>query len=79
MQPEAAFYSCKSTEENFDRHLTDVLPKLFKTRTLSAFPCCGGLRIRSRWICGDDCSPVSESGTDIVFTSHSSSESPRPC
>ena len=59
------------------RHLTDVL-KLFSTRTLPAFPCCSCLRISSSWICGDDCWPVSESGTENMLASDSSSESPRP-
>ena len=73
-----AHNSCKSTAENFDRHLTNVVSKLFSTRTLSAFPCCGCLRISSSWICGDDCWPVSESGTENILASDSSSESPRP-
>ena len=72
-----AHNSCKSTAENFDRHVTDVVSKLFSTRTLSAFPCCGCLRISSSWICGDDCWPVSESGTENILASDSSSESPR--
>ena len=44
---------CKSTAENFGRHVTDA--------TLSAFPRCGCLRISSSWICGDDCWRVSQS------------------
>ena len=52
--------------------------KLFSTRTLSAFPCCGCLRISSSWICWDDCWPVSESGTENILVSDSSSESLRP-
>ena len=59
----------KSTAENFDRHVTDAVSKLFSTRTLSAVPCCG-------WICGADCWPVSETGTENIFASGFSSESP---
>ena len=33
-----AHNSCKSIAENFDRHVTVVVLKLFSTRTLSAFP-----------------------------------------
>ena len=37
------------------------MSKLFSTRALSAFPCCGCLGISPRWICGADCRPVSKS------------------
>ena len=73
-----AHNSCKSIAENFDRHVTDVVSKLFLTRSLSAFPCCGFLRISASWISGGDCWPVSESGTENILASDSSSESPRP-
>ena len=55
-------------------------PNLILTRTLSAFPwaCCGCLGISSSWMYGADCWPVSESGTENILASDSSSESPRP-
>ena len=67
----------KNTAENVDRHVTDVVPKLFSTRTLSAFRCCGFLVISSIWMCGPDCWPVSESGTEDILAPDSPSESPR--
>ena len=71
------YKSCKTTAENFDRHVTDVVSKLFSTRTLSAFPCCGCPRISSSWIYGGDCWPAPESGTEFILASDSSSGSPR--
>ena len=68
----------KSTAENFDRHVTDTVSKLFSTRTLSAVSCCGCLGISLSWMCGADCWPVSESGTENIFASGFSSESSRP-
>ena len=71
-------YSFKNTVENFDRHATDVVSKLWLTRTLSAFPCCGCLGVSSSWMCGADCWPVLESGTENILVSDSYSESPGP-
>ena len=61
-----AHNSCKSTTENFDCHVIDVVLKFLSTRPLSAFPCCGYLRISSSWICGDDCWPLSLAGTKYL-------------
>ena len=49
--------------ENFDRHVIDVVSKLFSTRVLSAFPSCDCLGISSTWMCGADFWPVSKSET----------------
>ena len=67
-----AHYSCKSTAENFDRHETCV--KII----LDKIPCCRCLGVSSSGIFGDDCWPFSESGTENILASDSSSESPRP-
>ena len=64
-----AHYSCENTTESFDCHVTDVVSKLFSTRILSLFPCCGYLRISSSWMCEADCLPVSESGTENILAS----------
>ena len=45
---------------------TNVMPKLFSTRTLSTFHCCDCRGI-SNWMYGADCWPVSESGTENIF------------
>ena len=65
---------------NFDRHAADVVSNyFFPSRALSAFPCCGCLGISPCWMCGADCWPVSESGTETdILASDLSSESPRP-
>ena len=55
----------KSTAENFDLHVTDTVVS-----------CCGCLGISLSWMCGADCWPVSESGTENILASDSSSESP---
>ena len=70
-------YSYKNTAANFDLHATDVVSKLLLTRTLSVFPC-GCLGVISSWMCGVDCWPVPESGTENILVSDSSSESLRP-
>ena len=58
---------------------TDVVPKLFAIRTLSAFPCCALLNCWHFELDGGaDCWPVSVSGTENILASDSSSESPRP-
>ena len=58
--------------------MTDVVSKLFSTRTQSVFPCRGCLGTSSSWMHGADCWPASESGTENILASHSSSESQRP-
>ena len=55
-----------------------VMSKLCSTRTLSAFPCYGCLRISSSWTCEDDCRPILDSGAENMLALDSSSESPRP-
>ena len=42
------------------------MPKLFSTRTLSAFHFCDYLGISS-WMCDAECRPISESGTEDIF------------
>ena len=69
--------SCKNTAENFDHYVTSR-SKLFLTRTLSAFPYCHCLGISLSWMCGAECWPVSELGTENMLASDSSSESLRP-
>ena len=71
----------KTTAENFDRHVTDVITvKIIfdKNSIIVPLACCGCLGISSSWMCGADCWPVSESGTENILASDSSSESPRP-
>ena len=70
-----AHYSCKNIEENFRSPCDSDVLKLFSTRT-QPFPCCDWFGISS-WMCGADCWPVSQSGTENISASDSSSESPR--
>ena len=60
---------------NFDRHVTQTLHMtiIFSTTALLAFSCCDCLGISGR-TCGADCWPVSESGTENISVSDSSSE-----
>ena len=69
---------CNNAAENFDRNVfTDVVPKLCSTRPLSEFPCFESHGISS-CMCGAHCWPDSESETETILASDSSSESPRP-
>ena len=73
-----AHCSCKNTLENFDRHVTDVVKvKIIFDSISVSLAYYGCLGISSSWMCGADCWPVSDSGTEYIITSDSSLESPR--
>ena len=62
-----------ASAENFDRHVTELVTVkiIFDKNSIS-------VRISSSRMCGADCWLVSESETENILASDSSSESPRP-
>ena len=74
-----AHCSCKNAADNFDHPARDVVTVkiIFDKNSISVpWACCGCLGVSSSWMRGAECWPVSESETENILASDSSSESP---